>query len=188
MATTTTWLETLSKSQSTSKQTKSSTFWLLSLHAFWCPWQAFCQTFQPALLQVALFDREHWRLLRHVQQIHPQRELRLRSAAALLFSQKVHVLNLKEMCLQIYTPEPSVVCEIIEAIDLNDAIHYVPQLWTGNCRQLCLCFAHFQQPCTCCRASILHNSRLIEATNLQLSTPFLLPLLVFFVLPPLVFT
>lgn len=30
----------------------------------------------------------------------------------------------------IYTPEPSVVCEIIEAIDLNDAIHYVPQLWT----------------------------------------------------------
>ncbi|KAH7937092.1 hypothetical protein HPB49_007849 [Dermacentor silvarum] len=30
----------------------------------------------------------------------------------------------------IYTPEPSVVCEIIEAVDLNDAIHYVPQLWT----------------------------------------------------------
>ncbi|KAK8756840.1 hypothetical protein V5799_000452, partial [Amblyomma americanum] len=30
----------------------------------------------------------------------------------------------------IYTPEPSVVCDIIEAIDLNDAIHYVPQLWT----------------------------------------------------------
>lgn len=30
----------------------------------------------------------------------------------------------------IYTPEPSVVCEIIEAIDLNDAIHYIPQLWT----------------------------------------------------------
>nr|XP_037281139.1 protein PTCD3 homolog, mitochondrial-like [Rhipicephalus microplus] len=30
----------------------------------------------------------------------------------------------------IYTPEPSVVCDILEAVDLNDAIHYVPQLWT----------------------------------------------------------
>ncbi|XP_064473194.1 small ribosomal subunit protein mS39-like [Ornithodoros turicata] len=30
----------------------------------------------------------------------------------------------------IYTPEPSVVCEIIEAIDLNDALEYIPQLWS----------------------------------------------------------
>lgn len=30
----------------------------------------------------------------------------------------------------IYTPEPSVVCEIIEAVDLNGATEYIPQLWS----------------------------------------------------------
>ncbi|CAN7988894.1 unnamed protein product, partial [Ixodes hexagonus] len=40
----------------------------------------------------------------------------------------------------IYTPEPSVICEIIEAVDLNGAVEYLPQLWSDI-----ILFGHYER-------------------------------------------
>uniref|UniRef100_A0A131Y211 Small ribosomal subunit protein mS39 n=1 Tax=Ixodes ricinus TaxID=34613 RepID=A0A131Y211_IXORI len=40
----------------------------------------------------------------------------------------------------IYTPEPSVICEIIEAVDLSGAVEYLPQLWSDI-----ILFGHYER-------------------------------------------